>query len=318
MHPRYPRPSVLRDWWQTTFPQGQQTLTLSHRGEPVKLAYGEVGSGKPLLLVHGLGSWSFGWRHAIAPLAKHYRVIVYDASGNGFSEKSSQWDITQLPQELRQVIQHLCDEPVTVVAQSLGALIALDAAIAQPELFARLIAINVPLYPQRLPGLGMRLLDGFPLPLIEWVDRLGWVRPLSPLLREVVKYFRREVVTNPDLIDDEEIYWITYPYVARQGTISHFALSLRQITREIQRLERGQPSLVSEVQAKVGQIGQPTLILWSEGDRWFPVSDGEKLHAQMPNSRLQILPGCGHDAAGSCPERVMAAMLSFLQESDRS
>lgn len=38
------------DWWQATFPQGRQTLTITDAsGHPVKIAYGEKGIGKPLV-----------------------------------------------------------------------------------------------------------------------------------------------------------------------------------------------------------------------------------------------------------------------------
>jgi pimeloyl-ACP methyl ester carboxylesterase len=41
-------------------------------------------------------------------------------------------------------------------------------------------------------------------------------------------------------------------------------------------------------------ITQPTLLLWGENDREIPLSDGERLHAEIPGSRLIVFLKCGH------------------------
>jgi alpha-beta hydrolase superfamily lysophospholipase len=120
----------MKDWWQETFPKGRQSFVITDaNGYPVKIAYGEKGTGKPLFLLHGVGSWSYNWRHSVQPLSEHFRVICFDAKGYGFSEKpvfrreQSGHQII----ELERVILSLCDEPVVLVAESLGALIALGS-----------------------------------------------------------------------------------------------------------------------------------------------------------------------------------------------
>ena len=68
------------DWWTSTFPKGRQTLTIDDaEGQPVAIAYGEVGQGQPLVLVHGIGVWSYAWQGNVSALAQHYRVICFDS-----------------------------------------------------------------------------------------------------------------------------------------------------------------------------------------------------------------------------------------------
>lgn len=77
----------MKDWWQATFPKGRQTLIITDaKGYPVQISYGEKGRGKPLILLHGMGSWSYNWRHSVTELSKYFRVICFDAKGFGFSE----------------------------------------------------------------------------------------------------------------------------------------------------------------------------------------------------------------------------------------
>lgn len=308
----------MHDWWRNTFPKGRQTLTITDgSGYPVKIAYGEKGTGKPLFLVHGIGSWSYGWHHNIATLAKHFRVICFDAKGHGFSDKPLYSEaLGHQIVEMERIIRGLCDEPAVVVAQSLGALVALAVAELHPELFARLVLINVPVFPQELPSIWMRLLTAFPLDLVRTVDGLRMAHLFAPLLRQIVAIGRREVVFDPTQITPEEVYWVTYPYVELPHTITKVTEDLQHAAQEIDRSLKNQPNMIHTIQDNLGKIDCPALILWGEHDRWFPVANAEKLRSRLPGSRLQIIPNCGHDAAGSCPEKVNSAILEFLRDTD--
>ena len=49
-------------------------------------------------------------------------------------------------------------------------------------------------------------------------------------------------------------------------------------------------------------IRQPTLLLWGENDREIPLADGERLHAEIPGSRLIVFLNCGHLPHEEYPE----------------
>ncbi len=308
----------IKDWWKNTFPNGRQTLTITDAsGYPVKIAYGEKGIGKPLILVHGIGSWSYGWRHNIDKLARYFRVICFDAKGHGYSDKPTYSEqLGHQAVEMERIINALCDEPAVVVAQSLGALTTLAIAEKAPDLFARLVLINVPVFPKQLPSIWMRFLAGLPLELVRIVDSLRLSNLLAPILLQIVSLGRHEVVVDPAQITEEEVYWITYPYITFPNTITKTTEDLQHAAQEIERLLNYQPNLISNIQNDLGKIVCPTLILWGEQDQWFPVANATKLQANLPGSFLKTLPNCGHDAAGGSPEAVNAAILEFLRDTD--
>ncbi|MBD2103688.1 alpha/beta fold hydrolase [Leptolyngbya sp. FACHB-261] len=306
----------MQNWWQTTFPQGLQKVSIQTAdGKTLKLAFGEKGQGRPLVLVHGVGSWSYSWRHLIDPLAQQFRVICLDARGYGFSDKPPDPDPPghQIG-DLAQAIRALCPEPAAIMAESLGALVSLAVAQTQPDLVARLVLINVPIFPVELPSLGMRLLADLPLTWVRAVDQARLAYWLAPLVRSIVWLGRQEVVADPSEVSEDEVYWLAYPYVEFPNAITKFAENLQQLAREIRALHQGQPSLLQPIQAQLASVHCPTLILWSEQDRWFPVAHGEQLRAQLPNARLEILANCGHSAAAGCPAAVSAAAVPFLQD----
>lgn len=307
---------MTRDWWQQHFPEGRQTLTITDaNGHEVSIAYGEVGTGKPLFLLHGVGSWSYNWRCNIQPLSQYFRVICVDAKGYGFSQTSA------LPEtvghqviELARIIPALCYPPALIAAESLGALTALAVAQDYPHLVERLVLINVPVFPKQLPSVGMQLLSWLPLDLVQWVDQRQWVRLFSPLVQESTRWVRREVVIDPDLITDADIYWLTYPYLYIPGTLTQFAADLQLAAREIDRLNQNQPNLIRSIQQNLPHTLCPTLILWSDCDQWFPTDDGRKLHDRLPHSRFQIISNCGHVASSGNPDEVNAAIIQHCSD----
>lgn len=305
----------MQDWWQQTFPAGRQTLKIRDLGgRSVAIAYGEAGVGAPLLLLHGVGSWSYSWRHNIWPLSQQRRVICLDAKGYGFSEAIPPPETAgHQVEELRQMIQAISDEPVALAAESLGALTALAVAQAHPGLIERLIVINVPIFPRQLPSWGMRTLSQIPLPLIEWLDDWRVLQPFSPAVEWLTRLVRQEVVLDPASITDEEIYWLTYPYLHRRGALTQFASDLQQAAEQIQRCLAQQPNLISQIQQDLPQIACPTLVLWADQDQWFPPADGQLLAQRLPNAQFQLIPNCGHVASSGNPAALNAAILAFLQ-----
>lgn len=305
----------MKDWWQATFPQGRQTLKIiDANGYPVSIAYGERGTGKPLFLIHGIGSWSYNWRYSIEPLSKYFRVICFDAKGYGFSEKplrKERHDHQLI--ELSRIISGLCNEPAIIVAESLGALVSLGLALAYPQLIEKLIVVNVPIFPERLPHWGMWLLSQLPTEIVKAIDSTRFPYFFAPVMRELMRLERRSVLYDPSILTDEDVYWLTYPFVEFPGTIAKVAEDLQIAAAEIEHLQAKKPSLITKIQNYLHKIKCPTLILWGKQDSWFPCSDGEKLRSRIPHAQLKILPNCGHDASAGANQAVNAAVLEFLR-----
>ncbi|BAY22829.1 alpha/beta hydrolase fold protein [Calothrix sp. NIES-2100] len=309
----------MKDWWQATFPKGRQSVIITdNQGYPVQIAYGEKGIGKPLIFLHGMGTWSYNWRYSIAPLSKYCRVISFDAKGYGFSEKplSRRENNGHQIVEIARIIQELCDEPPVIVAESLGGLVALSLAQEYPELIGRLVVVNVPIFAERLPHWAMWILAQTPLEIIETIDSLRLAYLFAPLFREIMAMERRQVLFNPSILTEEDIHWITYPFIELPGTIVKVAEELQIAAREIENWQAQKPNLLSKIQSNLSAIQCPTLILWGQQDSWFPASHGEKLHKSIPNAKLQILPNCCHDAAADSHQEVNTAIVEFLKESN--
>lgn len=108
----------------------------------VDLSYTDLGSGEPLLLVHGTGAYSAIWGEACGQLADSHRVIVYDRRGFGASLGQRAQHPHQHAQDAAALLEHLGAVPAVVVGWSGGGVIALDLAASRPELVGSLVLIE--------------------------------------------------------------------------------------------------------------------------------------------------------------------------------
>ncbi|WP_335951958.1 alpha/beta hydrolase [Acinetobacter beijerinckii] len=92
----------------------------------------DVGGGRPLILLHGIGMSHKAWNPIIPYLTQSRRVIAFDVAGFGDSPKfdsTRQPNIENLVQELAEQLQKMgIHEPVDIVGNSMGGWMALEAA----------------------------------------------------------------------------------------------------------------------------------------------------------------------------------------------
>ncbi|ALG69157.1 alpha/beta fold hydrolase [Beggiatoa leptomitoformis] len=302
-----------QDWWQLTFPTGRKTLQIiDANGNPVELSYGEKGQGQPLVCLNGWGCWSYSWHRNIDDLAQHFRVICFDGKGYGYSEKPQQIDRSGYQvKEVIRVIEALSDEPVFLVGESLGGLLALAVAQERPDLVAQLSVIDAAIFPRQMPNLGMRMMVKIPLSWVRFFDYAGLIRYCVPVLRALYHQGQREIYYNPQASQAENVHWVLYPYITFRGALTRLTADSKQATEEIIKLMRYNDGVIAEVQENLSEIKCPTLILWGEKDHWFPPSDAHRLKECLLNSTLVIIPNCGHHAISDCPKEVNQALIEF-------
>jgi non-heme chloroperoxidase len=88
----------------------------------VRLSYLEAGSGKPLVMVPGWSQTAIQFKHQLAGLSGRYRVIAFDPRGQGESAKPDHgYHLSRLAMDLREVLDALALDEVTLLGHSLGA-----------------------------------------------------------------------------------------------------------------------------------------------------------------------------------------------------
>lgn len=108
-----------------------------------KIYYQEIGSGTPLLMLHGNTASSVMFSEIAPRYAQDYKVILIDFLGCGKSDRVQQWEEDLWYDEAMQVICFLEEkgyQNVNIIGTSGGALAALNTALERPDLVNKLIA----------------------------------------------------------------------------------------------------------------------------------------------------------------------------------
>src|SRR2546423_9719050 len=109
-----------------------------------ELIYDELGTGEPLVLVHGTGAQASTWRGTVGDLAAGgYRVIDYDRRGFGRSTHRPVRDYRVHVADLAAVIEGV-GAPAHVLGWSSGGNVALALAVARPDLYRPLAIVQAP------------------------------------------------------------------------------------------------------------------------------------------------------------------------------
>ena len=72
------------------------------------------------------------------------------------------------------------------------------------------------------------------------------------------------------------------------------------------------PSYSNSVASDLKVLGKPTLIIWGKNDQQMPIKLAERLHRDIPGSRLMLIPDAGHLVLFDAPEAVAEALLDFV------
>ncbi len=106
-------------------------------------AWSRVGSGKTLVLLHGVGMNKSVWAPEVNLLSDSFDVLIYDMWGHGESELPG-GDLTlhDYTKQLADLLSELEIESAFVAGHSMGGLIAIDFALAYPEICLGLCALN--------------------------------------------------------------------------------------------------------------------------------------------------------------------------------
>jgi pimeloyl-ACP methyl ester carboxylesterase len=262
-----------------------------------RIAYLDEGHGPPIVLIHGFGGSIWQWEYQQQALSPQFRVITLDLLGAGFSDKP---DIEYRPDEIVAFFVGFLDalkvERASLVGNSMGAGLAIGMALAHPKRVDRVVLISgFPAHVQEnltSPIVKSALDRHVPLWLVELGNWLVGARTGEALLKEIV--FDHSKLT-PAVLDRSN----------RNRQRSGLLGPLLAMGRTLPQWEAGYAR-------RLGEIAQPTLILWGEQDRVFPIATGETLHAAIPGSRFERIPRAGHIPQWEVPDEVNPLLIKFL------
>jgi len=119
-------------------------------GAGVALHYEERGEGRPLLVIHAMGSDARAWEPALGELAAAgARAIAYDRRGYGSSGAPQPYAATTVQEQAQDataLLEALDATPALLAGEGFGALIALELLVRRPQIAVAAVLADLPLY----------------------------------------------------------------------------------------------------------------------------------------------------------------------------
>jgi pimeloyl-ACP methyl ester carboxylesterase len=268
-----------------------------------RLSYRVGGAGPVLVLVHGISSSNTTWDDVLPWLAEHHTIVAPDLLGHGRSAKPrGDYSLGAYANGLRDLIDVLGHQRVTLVGHSLGGGIAMQFTYQFPERCERLVLVSS-------GGLGREvhvMLRAAALPGSEWVLPVICTQGLLDTVAGAARFFGRAGLrVAPDL---EEI-WRGYAALGDVECRQAFVHTLRTI------IDPG-GQRVSATDRLYLAAGLPTMIVWGNRDGVIPVAHAHAAHAVIAGSRLEVFPGAGHFPHRSDPRRFVEVLRDFVRATE--
>ena len=263
-----------------------------------RIAYLDVGAGPPIILIHGFGGSMWQWEYQQHALSQHFRVITLDLPGAGVSDKP---EIDYRPDEMLDFFVGFMDAvkipQATLAGNSMGAGLAIGMALAHPTRVTKLVLID---------GLPQHVLKKLTSPSIRRALETSaptWLVSFGNILfgRLMIEPTLREIVHDPALLT---------PAVIERSNRNRRRPGL---IKPIMTVRDNLPLWESEFATRLGDITHPTLVLWGEEDRVFPIAVGEELHQTIKDSRFIRVPNAGHIPQWERPDVVNQELITFIR-----
>jgi haloalkane dehalogenase len=276
------------------FRQRQKSVELDGLSyKPLRVAWTDLGQGEPVILLHGIPTWSFLYNDVITLLKQHCRVIAPDFLGHGYSDRRDFFDRSLLAQTdmIIRLMACLGIEHATFVGHNTGGGVALIMAVHHPERVARLVLTNAVAY------------DSWPIDDMIALGNPNW-RSKSP--KEVADFLASGLsdgIYNKERLTPEFKTGIVAPYSDEEGKIS--------IIRNASALNTNHTTMLVE---RLSNVSAPTLCLWGVRDPWQTIRDGERLAREIPNARLVRVENASHWSPHDTPGIFADEVRNFLAQ----
>lgn len=260
-----------------------------HQGQSV--AWGVIGEGPPLVMIHGFPWSSQAWR-GIAPwLANTHRVYFFDMIGTGQSEKRADQNVTESIQSdlLEALIAHWGVECPKIVGHDFGGLCALRGHFINEISYDGLYLINsVAVMPSGSPFYAHVAhhevaFAGLPDYAHEALFRA--------YIQNAAHYPLREEAT--------QIY--LSPWSGEEGKAAFY----RQIAH-------ANTDNIEEVQARYRPTDFDVHIIWGEEDTFIPISRARQLNEVLQAKTFTSIPNAAHLGQEDAPEALLGALMQHL------
>ncbi len=259
---------------------------------PLEIAYTDLGDGHPIILMHGIPTWSYLYHEVLDRLSENNRVLAPDFIGHGMSDQRDQFDRSLRAQRdmIVSFMNALDISRATLIGHDTGGGVALIMAVENPDRVDKLVLSNIVAY------------DSWPIDDMINVGHPDWTRKSNAEIREFLVGGFDDGLSRKERLTSEFVNGIVAPYITDTGKVS--------LVRNASGLNTSHTTMLVDRHAK---ISAETLLVWGEDDPWQPITDGERLAQDIPNAHLVRVKNASHWIPQDAPDEWLTEVLAFVR-----
>lgn len=258
------------------------------------LAYRELGSGPPVLLLHGWPTSSFLWRDVMPAIARQNRAIALDLPGFGGSDKplGVSYDFEFFEGAIDAFLAALEIDEVAIAVHDLGGPVGLHWALHRPDRVTRVALLNTLVYPEFSEAV------------------LAFIRAcMEPSMRKFItspeglEAAMRLGLAGDQGLSEEALAGVREPFGTED---SREALADAGIGL--------QPEGFVDIARLLPSLRVPVRVVYGEQDRILPdVADTmARVQKDVPHAVVTALPDCGHFLQEEAPQEIGELLAEFF------
>jgi pimeloyl-ACP methyl ester carboxylesterase len=247
------------------------SIEVLHNGKRLRVA--RVGAGPPIIMLHGYPENLQVWSRLAPLLAEQHEVIAFDWPGMGYSEA---WPGGATPQLMANRLVSILDEwqikKATIVGMDMGGQPALAFAAERPHRIERLVVMNSLVFGDERTSWEIRLLRKFGF------NRFALRHLAGIIFRRAESTFLPRGARLEEAIRSD--FWTAFSEPQVRGFISKMCA--------------GYQGTLDQLPGMYEKIACPTLVVWAEHDKHFPLIQAERLHQSISFAQLEVIPNGTH------------------------
>jgi 3-oxoadipate enol-lactonase len=258
------------------------------RIDDIQVAYDDLGSGPPVVLLHGYPFNRSLWNEQVAALRATHRVVTPDLRGFGESDSTAgSASMDRMAQDIAQLMDALGISTATIGGLSMGGYVALAFYKQFPSRVRSLVLADTRAQADTEEGKQVR---------VEQTEKV-----MAEGMAGIADAMLPKLLTPETVSKRPELVKRIRDMMVKTKPVGAAAALLGMAEREDQ----------TELLAR---IVSPTLILVGREDAITPVQDSEKMQQKIPGSRLVVLEKAGHVSNLERTEQFNQELLKFLGE----
>jgi pimeloyl-ACP methyl ester carboxylesterase len=269
-----------------------------------RIAYREIGRGRPIVFVHGVGVNGDLWRNVVPGLAGDYRCIAPDLPLGAHSfplHENIDLSLPGLARIVADLLEALELDDVTIVANDTGGAIAQWLVGHHAERIGGLVLTSCDAFEKFPPTPQRYLLLAARMPRL--MDLVAWSIRFEAVQRLPTAY--GWVTSRP--IEAEIMRSYTDPVRTIRGVRRDLASLLRAVdTRHTHEAAEALPT-----------FDKPALVLWADGDKIFPREHGRRLANLLPRARFELVKDSRTFIPEEQPEALALLVRGFMIDNAR-